>query len=198
MVMIGEEITKSVVEFSHQLLETVVHEGSMAIDATAGNGNDTLFLARLVGAKGKVFAFDIQEKAVQNTRNLILAHGMMDRVQLIQKGHEFMDQDVQVQVQGILFNLGYLPGGDHSIVTAPSTTLCALKKSLKLLATGGVISISVYWGHSGGLEEKMAINRWIEELSPQKWDVMKITFPNKKMAPYVIGVQKKLWEAPQI
>lgn len=195
MVIIGEKIIRSVVELSHQLLSTVVDKGSFVIDATAGNGKDTLFLAGLVGETGKVFAFDIQDEAIEKTQALLEAHGMTRRVHLIHKGHELMDDYVNIQVQGVLFNLGYLPGGDPRIVTSPDTTLCALKKSVHLLAVGGVLSIAVYWGHPGGMEERDVVDEWIKELSPREWDVMKITFPNKNMAPYVIGVQKKLWEA---
>ncbi|MEL7564204.1 MAG: class I SAM-dependent methyltransferase [Dehalobacterium sp.] len=195
MVIIEGKIIRSVVELSHQLLSPVVHEGSSVIDATAGNGKDTLFLAKLVGETGKVYAFDIQEGAIEKTQSLLETHGMKNRVHLIQHGHELVDEYVDEQVQGVLFNLGYLPGGDHKIVTSPDTTICALKKSLNLLAQGGVLSIAVYWGHPGGLEEKNVVDQWVEKLSPREWDVMKINFPNKNMAPYVIGVQKKLWEA---
>jgi len=195
VVIIGGRIIRSVVEFSHQLLSTVVHEGSSVIDATAGNGKDTLFLAKLVGETGRVYAFDIQEGAIEKTQNLLESHGMKNRVHLIHSGHELMDKYINGQVQGVLFNLGYLPGGDHKIVTSPNTTISALKKSVHLLSQGGVLSIAVYWGHPGGLEEKNVVDEWVEELSPREWDVMKITFPNKNMAPYVIGVQKKLWEA---
>lgn len=194
MVIIGEKIIKSVVEITHQLLSIAVGEGASVIDATAGNGKDTLFLAELIGKTGQVFAFDIQDEAIKKTQDLLNAHGMMERVHLILKGHEMMDHHVNVNVQAVLFNLGYLPGGNPEIITSPSTTICALEKSRKLLAVGGVLVIAVYWGHPGGMEEKEAVEEWIKNLSPKVWDVMKITFPNKNMAPYVIGVQKKSWE----
>lgn len=192
MVIIGAKIVKSVVELSHQLLSKVVFEGCIAIDATAGNGNDTLFLAKLVGPTGKVFSFDIQERAIQKTKELLAIHEMENRVVLIQEGHEEMDKYVPVKVHGVLFNLGYLPGGDQSIITTSDTTISALKKSTQLLARGGVIAIAVYWGHSGGPEEKEAVEDWISTLAPQEYDVIKITFPNKNKAPYLIGIQKKI------
>lgn len=188
------KISQSVVELSHQLLSEAVHDGCFAIDATAGNGHDTYFLAGLVGASGKVFAFDIQEQALIKTRELLRAYGMEKRAELILQGHEHIDKYVPGKVHGVIFNLGYLPGGDKRIVTAPKTTLAALKKSTLLLAPGGIIAICVYWGHAGGPEERKRVEEWIKHLPAQEYRVMKITFPNKNKAPYLIGVQKKLWE----
>ncbi|MGI6629182.1 MAG: class I SAM-dependent methyltransferase [Bacillota bacterium] len=191
MVVIGVKIIQSVVDLSHWFLSRAVQEGSMVIDATAGNGHDTLFLANLVGPSGKVYAFDIQEKALETTKALLAAHGLEERVQLIHNGHEKMDKYVPQKVHAVLFNLGYLPGGDRNIITYPDTTVQALNKSIHLLVPGGVLAIVVYWGHPGGGEEKEAVEEWMGQLSPAEYDLMKITFPNKNKAPYLIGVQKK-------
>lgn len=181
----------SAVELSHQLLAKAVREGGSAIDATAGNGYDTLFLARLVGETGRVFSFDIQGTAIKKTEDLLQKDGMLHRVTLIAKGHEEMDRYVGQNVQGVIFNLGYLPGGDQKIVTAPDTTICALNKSIRLLSPGGVLVMVVYWGHEGGMEEREAVETWVAERNSPAWDVIKITFPHKNIAPYVIGLQKK-------
>jgi len=194
VVTIAAKIVKSVVEFSHQLISQAVHAGSVAVDATAGNGYDTLFLAQSVGASGKVFAFDIQEKAIAHTQRLLKAHGLENRVELICQGHEKIDEYVPAKVHGIIFNLGYLPGGDQGVVTNPDTTVTALEKSIHLLTAGGVLAIAVYWGHPGGPEEKQAVENWVQKLSPRVFDVIKIDFPNKNKAPFLFGVQKKLLE----
>ena len=100
--------------------------GQFAIDATMGNGHDTLFLAELVGAEGRVFGFDIQQQALANTRQRLADAGLENRATLIQGGHEHMElllpSRVVGQVSAIMFNLGYLPGGDKHTVTRPETT----------------------------------------------------------------------------
>lgn len=190
--VIVSKIIKPVVELSHELLSKVVGEGSLAIDATLGNGYDTLFLAKAVGSSGKVFAFDIQDIAIRKSLDLLTAHGVDERVELFHHGHEEMDKYISTQVQGIVFNLGYLPGQDQRIITEAKNTVTALTKATRLLIPGGLIVIVVYWGHQGGMEEKEAVENWITKLSSQEYDVIKFTFPNKKQAPYLIGVQKKI------
>ncbi len=195
VVIIDFKVTSSVVEISHQLLGQAVTEGACVLDATAGNGNDTLFLADLVGKTGKVFAFDIQKEALDNTCERLKKAGMLDRVNLIQSGHENMDKYITEKLCAIIFNLGYLPGGDLNIITLPSTTVTALEKGTTFLLSGGLICIVVYWAHQGGKEEKEAVEKWVSQLSPIKWDVVRVSFPNRNMAPYVIGILKKHLEA---
>jgi len=195
VVIIGFKIGSPVVDISHQLLSQIVTEGSLAIDATAGNGNDTLFLAGLVGETGQVWAFDIQKQAIENTRRRLTEAGMLHRVRLIHGGHEEIDRFVPQKVHAVLFNLGYLPGGDTGIVTVPETTVKALEKSRELLWPGGILCLAVYWGHPGGKEEKEAVEGWAAQLSPYAWDVEKISFPNRNIAPFVMVIQKKCLEA---
>lgn len=132
-------------EISHYYISQILSDGDLAVDATVGNGNDTLFLAKLVG-NGHVIGFDIQEAAIKNTQNLLYQYGYYDRVSLYKLGHENMDKVVKQSVKAIMFNLGYLPKGDHKIITQPETTLKALKKSLILLKKGGILSVVVYPG----------------------------------------------------
>ncbi|PKM83992.1 MAG: SAM-dependent methyltransferase, partial [Firmicutes bacterium HGW-Firmicutes-13] len=108
--------------FSHLLIGRAVKDGDLAVDATAGNGYDTVFLAKLVGEKGKVFSFDIQDQAIAKTKENLLKNELLDRVQLIQDGHENMTSYVNDRISAVMFNLGYLPGSDHQVVTKPQTT----------------------------------------------------------------------------
>lgn len=178
--------------FSHYLLQNVLKPGDYAIDATAGNGNDTLFLAKTVTESGKVFAFDIQEKALKITEDLLKANNINPGVQLINCGHENMDKKINNKVKAVMFNLGYLPGGDHLVITQPETTLAGIRHGLNLLAQGGIITITIYCGHQGAKEEKEAVEQLLEGLDSKKWDVLKWSFLNKSTsAPFIAVIHRR-------
>lgn len=181
------------VEFSHFLLEKSIKKGSLVIDATAGNGKDTLFLAKLVGEKGKVLAFDIQAKAIAKTKELLDKNKLSYQVELYQSGHEKMALYLDKRkVDAILFNLGYLPGGDKNIITQAKTTLVAVKTGLEHLTKGGLIVLVVYPGHKGGQEELKALLSYVKELNQQEYNVLHYYFPNqKKSPPELIGIMKR-------
>ena len=149
---------------AHQRLALYLRPGDIAIDATAGNGHDTLFLARQVGPGGEVHAFDIQQAALTNTHERLAGAGCLAQVTLHLAGHETMLQRLagrQGQIAAIIFNLGYLPGADHANTTRDNTTLSALDQSLTLLRPGGVLSVLAYRGHPGGQEEAQAVAEWL-------------------------------------
>ncbi len=156
-------------EIAHEEAARVLQPGDLAMDATVGNGHDTLMLAGAVNPGGRVHGFDIQPEALQNTR-LELERANLDAiVSLHQAGHETMDQHLPVEFRNrtaaIFFNLGYLPGGDKSIITKPGTTLTALRIAFeKYLGPGGILSILSYPGHPGGGEEMATIKEWLVEL----------------------------------
>lgn len=191
MVTIGFRIAPRAVEISHLFIRQVVASGDIVVDATAGNGYDTLFLSQLVGEEGMVIAFDIQEEALRETRIRLEEAGMVHRVKLYQTGHENMDRFISTPVKAVVFNLGFLPGGEAGLVTLPATTVKALEKSLDLLLPGGLICLVVYWGHPGGKEEKQAVEEFVSRLSQDVWDVTEILFPNRFQAPCIVVVQKK-------
>src|SRR5690554_3171937 len=113
------------VEFSHMLLEEHISEGAFVIDATAGNGYDSVFLDSLVGKDGKVYSFDIQKIALKNSRDRLLKNNFLNRVKLIEDGHENFDKYIKEDIDGMVFNLGYLPGGDKEIITKSKSTITA-------------------------------------------------------------------------
>ena len=153
------------VDKAHEFLGEALSQGDLAIDATAGNGNDVAFLADQVGNSGKVYAFDLQKEAIEATARLLAEKGV-ENMELHQCGHERMDEvlppEVLGQVAAVTFNLGYLPGGDKSVVTQTTTTRMALRLSMDLLRPGGLLVVVAYRGHPGGLEECAGVR---EELS---------------------------------
>lgn len=180
-----------VLQYAQTLLKSTVHEGDIAVDATAGNGHDTLFLAQLVGDDGFVYAFDVQKQAVDATLHRLLDNALEHRALVLKDGHENVAKYVNKPVAGAIFNLGYLPGSDHEVITRPNTTIQALESLLKLLKVGGIIVLVIYHGHEGGKEERDEVIRFVSEL-PQKYiHVLRYEFLNQKNdPPFVIALEK--------
>lgn len=180
-----KEIRKQyqITEYCHQFIKMHIGENDRCIDATAGNGCDTEFLCGLVGAGGKVYAFDIQEQALEHTRERLQSAGYEDRAVLILDGHEHMADHVKEEVGAVVFNFGYLPGGDHSIATAGKTSLEAIRQGMELLRTGGVMSLCIYNGGDTGYEEKELILDFLRELDAKKWLVIATEYFNRKNNP---------------
>ena len=182
------------VEFSHRLIQEHLSPGEVAVDATCGNGHDTLFLSKLVGEKGKVIAFDIQEKAVKNTKSKLQNKGLLERAEVILDGHQNMEEYLQNKYspQAIIFNLGYLPGSDKEIITTADNTITALNSGLKLLKKGGLIVLVIYVGHQGGLAEKEALLDYASSLNESTYNVLYYHFINQKNnPPELIAIKKR-------
>lgn len=150
---------------AHRLLEPVLRSGDIAIDATAGNGWDTAFLLRCVAPTGRVFAIDAQPRAIENTRARIAGMDGFENVELICGSHAQLAGLVPApycgRVCAIMFNLGYLPHGDHATITTARSTLAALDASRAYLAPKAAISILAYPGHPGGAAETQAVADWV-------------------------------------
>ena len=155
---------KRPLEMAHDFLAQVITPEDIVVDATMGNGYDTLFLAKL--AK-QVYAFDIQEQALEKTSQRIQEAGLTN-VNLILQGHETVDEYV-TEVKAAIFNLGYLPSADKSIITQPQTTLEALEKLCRMLVKGGRIAIMIYYGHEGGDIERDAVLDFVSQLPQQEY-----------------------------
>ena len=156
---------QSLTSVAHQALCGPVRAGDLAIDATVGNGHDLLFLAKQVGTRGRVLGFDVQTAALQQARARIAGAGLGERVSLRLCGHQNMIAALPVEwpgkVAAVMFNLGYLPGFDRSLVTRAETTVPALGQALSVLRAGGLISLLAYRGHPGGAAEVTAIDAWL-------------------------------------
>ncbi len=188
----SEYILRSARYLADECIERVVKSGDIAIDATMGNGHDTEKLARLVGENGHVYAFDVQEQAVNNTRTRLLEAGLAERATLHLASHDQMAELVLEPVRLVMFNLGWLPGGDKRITTRLESTLKAVNASLSLLLPMGVLCMCVYPGHEEGARELEQLDRFFSSLQPQKFNCLRQTFINAGAgAPCCFIIQKQ-------
>ncbi|MEK0317402.1 tRNA (mnm(5)s(2)U34)-methyltransferase [Cohnella sp. 56] len=201
----------SVLTTAQRLVAERTPPGSTVIDATAGGGVDTLFLARTVGPGGRVYAFDVQEEALARTRARLQeaaargsVAGALGEATLLHAGHEEMAALIPAELHGrigaVMFNLGYLPGGPGGaspgdvpgpVITKPDTTLAALDAALRLLAPGGIATVVVYPGHEGGRDEAAAVDAWIALLPDETAQALLYRFPKRPASPYLYALEKK-------
>ena len=176
---------------SHFFLMQRVRPGDLVVDATCGNGLDTLLLAELAGEGGRVWGFDLQPLAIAATRELLEREGRLSGVELVQAGHERLSEFVPAGITAAVFNLGYLPGGDNSLVTCPGSTVSALGQAASLLKREGIITVSLYTGHPGGPEEALAVETWGASLAPRNFNVWCSRQLNRPgTAPYLVLVER--------
>lgn len=181
--------------FAQQLQRETVRAGDVVVDATAGKGFDTEFLARLVGEQGHVFAFDVQELALQWTRERLLTADLLERVTLCHAGHEDMLAYAVRPVRSVMFNLGYLPGSDHQIITRPDTTVRAVQAAAELVQAGGLITIVIYPGHAGGVQEQIELTAYLSTLPQRQYTVARYEFINQRNnPPLVVAIEKNAAE----
>jgi tRNA1(Val) A37 N6-methylase TrmN6 len=173
--------------------------GDMAIDATCGNGWDSLTLAKicLTPSKGKIFAFDIQATAIEATQKLLsqeLSNALRARVEMIHGNHTSFPTEIEHgSIQLIVYNLGYLPKGNNKLLTTQTeSTLTSLEQALKLLANGGAISITCYPGHPEGAREEKALLAFAETLDPHLWSCCHHRWLNRRQSPSLLLLQKSV------
>jgi predicted methyltransferase len=194
-----------IVPRAHQLLREVLRPGDLAVDLTAGNGHDTLFLYRCVGPRGRVLALDIQEAALQQTASRLREAGApvwgpgepentageRAGVHLIHDDHTRLERYLADPPRALIANLGYLPGSDRAVTTQPASTVTALNQSCRLLAPGGRLAVVVYVGHPGGRKEAEAVDALFSELPAARWDVLRLVAANRPGSPYLLVGQKR-------
>ncbi|GFH41352.1 tRNA (mnm(5)s(2)U34)-methyltransferase [Lactococcus insecticola] len=174
-------------DLAHELLEAVIEVGDTVVDATMGQGYDTVFLAKL-GAK--VVAFDVQAQALEMTQAL-LEKGNVS-AELILSGHEHVTNYVKVPIKAGIFNLGYLPKSDKQVITHAETTLQALESLLDLLVKGGRIAVMIYYGHEGGIDERDAVVDFVSALPQQTFQVMQYGSLNQvNQPPFLVMIEKR-------
>ena len=183
---------KKITELAHYKTGLIIKEGDSVVDATAGNGNDTVFLAEKVGPTGHVYAFDIQIDALTKTAEVLIEKELSDRVSLIQSGHEQLLQYVRNPVSVVMYNLGFLPGGDRQVTTKSETTLSSFKQALTLLKPGGLITMVLYPGHSEGRLEKEALILVCKDLSSSDYAVAHLELLNQANDPPELLVVQKI------
>ncbi|MFD1427892.1 16S rRNA C1402 N4-methylase RsmH [Kroppenstedtia sanguinis] len=179
---------------AHHWVKSVLNPGSLVVDATVGNGNDTLFLAQAVGSTGQVHGFDIQQEALDRTGDRLRKAGLSEQVTLHRAGHEQMAKTLPLQskgkVQAIMFNLGYLPRGNPRVITRADTTLLALEQALEWLAPGGILTVMLYTGHPGGIEEAEKVVNLLKRLDAGRFRTVSCQTLNRHQAPMLTAVAK--------
>ena len=177
---------------AHLLISELIRPGDTVVDATCGNGHDTLFLCEKVGPTGKVHAFDIQQEAIDSTREKLSSQLIEEpRFQLHLKSHHLIQEVVQDEPSVIMFNLGYLPGTDKETITAHEQTILAVENAAAALKVGGMLSIICYPGHEGGDVEAEKILYILSQWDGKKWKTAQYRLLNTlKKAPFLIVAYK--------
>jgi len=170
---------------AQDILKPLIRPGDLVIDATAGNGHDTVFLADCVGPEGKVIAFDVQQVALDAAKSRV---GDAGWVKYVHESHSKMEDHAAVgSVAAILFNLGYLPGENHELTTETAETLMALEIATRLLKPGGMLSVICYPGHPAGAAEAAAVEPWMTALAMHGWRVAKYgAVGTRRAAPFLL------------
>ncbi|MEW4567137.1 class I SAM-dependent methyltransferase [Tautonia sp. JC769] len=182
-----------IVELARLLVARTLSGGDFAIDATVGNGHDTLWLARQVGSTGRVLGLDVQSVALRAARRRLAEAGVTDRVLLVRAGHERIDHVLArdgstTRPKVVMFNLGYLPGGDHFIATRPESTIVAIEATLARVVPGGLVTVVAYPGHAVGQSESNALREWIVSLSRDRLNLLRCDLPNTMQpAPWLLA-----------
>lgn len=175
-----------ITEWVHRFIREQVQPGDLCIDATMGNGGDTVLLSRLAGRSGHVLAFDIQQMALDHTARRLSEEQCPDNVELFLESHEHMGNHAKPgSVSCITFNLGYLPGGDHGKATCAESSVRAISAGLELLKKRGLMTICVYSGGDTGFSEKEAVLHAVRQLDAKKYLVIQSEYVNRPNHPPV-------------
>ncbi len=189
-------IIRKTTELAMYITSSYTFPGCVIVDATCGNGHDTLALAE--SKPSRLYGFDIQQAAVDATEARLASSGYGPQlddgtISIICDSHSNMYRYVKDPADVIVFNLGYLPGGDKTKPTHKDDTLDAVKASLELLAKDGILTITMYSGHTEGLEEKNMLMRMAEALDPKVYHAAYVNFINQKNSPpEILMITRKL------
>ena len=178
-----------ILQLAKERLAQSANPEGIYVDFTMGKGRDTLFLASLA-PRGRIYVFDVQPAALEATRALLDAHGV-ENVTLIQASHERFREYVEGPIDGGLFNLGFLPGGDRSLTTRRSSTIPAVTGALEALKIGAALGVAVYPGHEEGRLEGEELQRRLAGLPKEKFDVFLYRLLNVPESPYMIVAERR-------
>lgn len=185
----------SLAEAAHRVISEELGPGDIAVDATLGNGHDTLFLAECVGQYGRVYGFDVQQRALDSSRQRLQHYGLLERVTLFHASHhkmmELLPLSAHGRIKAVMFNLGYLPGADKSVITKTVTTMLAIEIACRLLTMGGVMTVMAYPGHVGGDQESRELEAWCRrlDLNGFSYELM-LSAHHKLTAPRLFVIRK--------
>lgn len=168
---------KRVTTFVHDYCQNHLKPESIICDLTCGNGNDTLFLAQHFK---HVFAIDIQKAAIESTKNKVRNYS---NVSLIHASHADLNVLELPKIDAFIFNSGYLPNGNQQIITNAVSTLHAIKKAHALLKENGLLILTFYRKHPGGLEEYQIVYPNIPRFGYK--ELIKYVYDNDPLSPIV-------------
>ncbi|XP_065864948.1 tRNA (mnm(5)s(2)U34)-methyltransferase, chloroplastic [Euphorbia lathyris] len=190
---------KKATEVAHLVWKNVVKKGDTVIDATCGNGYDTVAMLKMVADEsfqGRVYSLDIQRDALESASLLLDENVTPEEKQLVNlvsichsRMEEIVPKDSPIRL--VAFNLGYLPGGDKAMTTLSETTVLALEAAKRILLPGGLISLVVYVGHLGGREELESVENFASELPVDEWICSKFQMLNRPVAPVLVFLFKR-------
>ena len=184
------------IDLTHNYWHQFLKKGDIAIDATCGNGLDSLFLAQTIlqNGNGKLFCFDIQQEAITNTHDLLkknLSQKDFSNVEFLLQSHEDLSIIKNQPIKLIVYNLGYLPKGDKSLTTMTKTTLLSIKSAMDHLSSIGAISLTCYPGHEEGKKEEKALIDFLSALPSQKWHICYHKWINRQNSPTLLWIERK-------
>ena len=174
-----------------QFIEPHIFKGAVAADFTMGNGHDTLWLCQQVGENGRVYAFDIQEQALNNTRALLSRELPYENYTLIHDSHANALEHIHEPINVGMFNLGYLPGGDKSVTTLRPSTLAAVEAAISLLAPDSILLVAVYPGHAEGEAEGEMLREYFSGLSRFRYCAGIFKLVNSPTSPFFYIIETK-------
>jgi SAM-dependent methyltransferase len=183
-------IWRSHLDVCHDIWSKLLKPSDIAIDATCGKGHDTAILAKLC-YQGKVWAFDNQKQAIDKTQNQLTQMGLLANTAVTLHSHETFPPDIAPEsVKLIVYNLGYLPGGNKAHTTMSQITLQSVHNAMPLIMQGGAISITLYPGHAEGKREQNTLVQMASDLDPSLWQVGYLQWINRKNAPAIMCIFK--------
>lgn len=188
---VGLIMLNNVVEIAQIYMRLSIKKGATVLDATCGNGYDTVLLSDLTGISGKVLAFDVQQVAISRTEERLKKNNCCDNVRLICDSHEHL-ADYTDSISFAVFNLGYLPNSDKSVTTKACATLRAVKTAISILTPGGLIVICCYLGHPGGAEEYESLVAELNHYDCDRYNIVLLKhLIRHEDAPRIILIEKK-------
>lgn len=190
-------VFQSHIDLAHHYWKQLLLPGDAVIDATCGNGHDTLLLAQITRTDldGKVYAIDIQKSAIEKSRKKIREHdeSLLKGIVFVHGSHETFPEEIEREsVRLAVYNLGYLPGDSKEVKTGARSTIVSLENAMLLVRRGGAISITCYPGHAEGAEEEGLLSEWVEALPPTEWSVCFHRWMNRRRAPSLMFLQRNV------
>lgn len=177
-------------ELHKYFLSSHIVKGGIAADFTMGNGNDTLWLSRMMGEEGHVYAFDVQQQALCNTVKRLREENAPKNCTLILDSHSNLKTYIKQPICVGMFNLGYLPGSNKVRTTMRKTTAKAVTDAISMLAPGGGLLIAVYPGHEEGHLEGEMLRKMLSEYSRFIYTVSEFHIINSPTSPFFFLVER--------